>query len=117
MLMNAMLAHRGVPYFHFLQPNQDYSQRRFSRRRSRGGAHRESPFKRSVEGGYPVLETEMQSNDVKDAHLHLTNATRIFDTAPSPVYIDNCCHYTLPGNQILADFIAATILNSEGPWK
>ena len=35
----------------------------------------------------------------------------------SPVYIDDCCHYTLRGNQLLADSIARQILESKGPWR
>jgi hypothetical protein len=34
-----------------------------------------------------------------------------------PVYIDDCCHYTLRGNQLLADFIAKGVLASHGAWS
>jgi len=33
------------------------------------------------------------------------------------VYIDNCCHYTLVGYRILADFIAESVLHSDGSWN
>jgi len=33
------------------------------------------------------------------------------------VYIDDCCHYTLTGNRLLADFIARGVLASGGPWN
>jgi hypothetical protein len=45
------------------------------------------------------------------------NATPIFDNEPAPTDADNCCHSNARGNEMLADFIAATILNSEGAWK
>jgi hypothetical protein len=38
------------------------------------------------------------------------NAVRAFDDEPQRVYADNCCHYTLRGNQRLADLIAASII-------
>jgi hypothetical protein len=117
MLMNALLAARKIPYFDFLQPNQYYSQRTFTADEAKVALTDESPFKPSVEAGYPALERELQSADVKNANLNLFDATGIFDREPSPVYVDNCCHYTLKGNQILADFIARTILQCEGAWK
>ena len=45
------------------------------------------------------------------------NAVGIFDRETSPVYIDDCCHYTLAGNQRLADFVSASILGAAGPWQ
>jgi len=34
----------------------------------------------------------------------------------TPVYMDDCCHYTASGNQLLADFIASAIRATPGPW-
>jgi hypothetical protein len=44
------------------------------------------------------------------------NAVHVFDDERAAVYIDDCCHYTLVGNQRLADFIAKAILASAGAW-
>jgi hypothetical protein len=41
----------------------------------------------------------------------------IFDQAPSPKYLDDCCHYTLAGNRRLADFVSTSILRAPGPWQ
>jgi hypothetical protein len=117
MLMNALLEARGVPYFDFLQPNQYYSQKTFSPEEAKLALTDETPFKRGVENGYPALERELASRAPANGRLKLANATRIFDNEPAPIYADNCCHYNARGNEMLADFIAATILNSGGAWK
>jgi hypothetical protein len=45
------------------------------------------------------------------------DATGIFDDEPLPVYVDNCCHYTQRGNDLLAEFIARAVLALDGtPW-
>lgn len=117
MLMHAILAARDVSYFDFLQPNQYYSRRAFTADEARVALSDESPFKPGVEAGYPALERALQSGRANTAGLNIVDATRIFDREPSPVYVDNCCHYTATGNRILADFIAGTILNSKGVWS
>lgn len=117
LLMNALLSPRGVPYFHFLQPNQYYSTRSFRDEEARAVLSDASPFKGGVEQGYPVLVAESQSWMSKTSTMRFFDATHIFDGEAAPVYMDNCCHYTLAGNRILADFIADSILRSEGSWK
>jgi hypothetical protein len=113
-LMQAMLATRGVPYFHILQPNQYFTTRSFSAEESRLARSDASPFKTGAEKGYPLLVSE--SAGLK-SRVNFLNATGIFDREPSAVYMDDCCHYTLRGNQILADAIARQILLSSGAWQ
>jgi hypothetical protein len=108
LLMNQMLAARAVPYFHFLQPNQYYGTRVFSADEATVALSNESPFKGPTEQGYPLLERE--SVALKD--IRFFSAVHAFDDERAPVYMDNCCHYTLAGNYRLADFMAARILNS-----
>ena len=74
-----------------------------------------SPYKPLVEDGYPALAEAAQA--LTDAGAAFFDATRIFDGERTPVYIDDCCHYTLQGNQLLADFIASAILATPGPWS
>jgi hypothetical protein len=115
-LMNALLSPRRVPYFHFLQPNQYYATRTFGEEEARTVLNDTSPYKPSVEKGYPVLVAASQSSAQTSA-TRFFDATHIFDREAAPVYMDNCCHYTLVGNRILADFIAASILRSDGAWS
>ena len=44
------------------------------------------------------------------------DATRIFDKEATPVYIDNCCHYTSTGYRLLADAIASAVMSLDSPW-
>lgn len=111
-LMHEMLAARSVPYFHVLQPNQYHSQRRFSADEARVALSDQSPFKDSVEQGYPLLVAQSESGIWKRHNVEFINGIHVFDNEPQPVYMDNCCHYTLTGNRLLADFIAKAILSS-----
>jgi hypothetical protein len=114
--MHTMLAARGVPYFHILQPNQYFTSRTFGNEEAKVARSAASPFKRSVEVGYPVLIAESASG-IQRTSVNFLNAVGIFDREPAAVYLDDCCHYTLRGNQLLANAIARQILVSDGPWK
>lgn len=116
LLMHEMLAARGAVYVHVLQPNQYFSARRFSAEEAATALSDASPYKRSVEAGYPLLVTAGET-ELRARHVRFVDATRALDGAPVPVYMDNCCHYTLAGNHLLADFIAAAILGAPGPWS
>jgi hypothetical protein len=113
-LMHSMLESRGVPYFHVLQPNQYFTTRAFSAEEARVARSDASPFKAGAERGYPLLVSE---SDALKSRVNFLNATSVFDREPSAVYIDDCCHYTLRGNQILADAIARQILSSKNVWN
>lgn len=107
--MKQLLTARGVPYVHVLQPNQYFSTRPFSPAESQVAFNAGSPFKAGAAKGYPFLQTELRAHA---AMLDVRDGVHIFDTERAPVYIDDCCHYTLVGNQRLADFIADAILTS-----
>ena len=115
-LMYDMLAARHVQYVHVLQPNQYYPTRTFSADEATVALNPGSPFKRGAEMGYPAL-VRAASAGATDARTAVVDATHLFDREPSPVYIDDCCHYSLKGNVLLADFIAAAVLKSDGAWR
>jgi hypothetical protein len=94
---------------HVLQPNQYYTSRRFSDDERKVALNPGSPFKPGVERGYPLLEKTLEPAGV--------NAVHIFDEEPSAVYVDDCCHFTLTGNRILADAVAKAVLSSRGVWN
>ncbi len=104
--MQQLLAARHVPYVHVLQPNQYYSTRTFSAAERAVAFNDGSPFKEGAARGYPLLEKALEPGAL--------NAVHLFDTAPDAVYVDNCCHYTVAGNRLLADFVAQAILTSAG---
>ena len=110
-LMNEILAARDVPYFHFLQPNQYFTTRAFTPAEAATALNEASPYKASVEKGYPALVDAAQTTLV-GGKIRFFDATHVFDRERTPVYMDNCCHYTLTGNQLMADFIAKSILEN-----
>jgi hypothetical protein len=112
--MNALLAARGVPYIHVLQPNQYFTTRRFSEV-ERGVAFNEgSPFKTGAERGYPAL---VEASRTRLPGVRFVNAVGVFDDETQPVYIDDCCHYTLVGYHRLADLVASAMLEDQGLWR
>jgi hypothetical protein len=116
LLMHEILTARGAVYVHVLQPNQYFSARRFSSDEAAIALSEASPYKRSVEEGYPRLVATGQS-ELNAKNVRFVDATRVLDEAPAPAYMDNCCHYTRAGNEVLAGFIAASILDTPGPWR
>ena len=106
MLMRQLLASRGR-YIHVLQPNQYYTTRAFSNDEKKVALNDGSPFKAGAQQGYPFLEKALEPGAL--------NALHIFDNERAPVYIDDCCHYTLAGNRLLADFIAKAVVNAPAP--
>lgn len=116
LLMHELLAARGAVYVHVLQPNQYFSTRRFSTDEAATALSDASPYKTNVEEGYPRLVAAGQS-ELRARGVRFFDATGVLDREPAPVYMDNCCHYTRIGNDVVADFIAASILDAPGPWS
>ncbi len=115
-LMNELLEARGTAYFHFLQPNQYHTTRVFGATEADVALSSESPFRSAVTRGYPALVEESEARALKST-LNFFDAIHVFDDARAPMYMDNCCHYTLAGNELLADFMSTRILGSRGPWN
>jgi hypothetical protein len=115
LLMDQMVEARGGAYSHFLQPNQYFTTRPFAAEEASVALNNASPYKAFVEQGYPALAGT--ASKLTDAGVAFFDATRVFDRVDAPVYLDDCCHYTLRGNQTLADFIASSILATPGPWS
>ena len=107
--MQKLLAGRSVRYVHILQPNQYFTTRPFSADEARTALLKESPFRPGVESGYPLLVKAIQDGSLSQQGVHVLDATHIFDRERSPVYVDNCCHYTVLGNHLLADVVAHAI--------
>jgi hypothetical protein len=108
-LMHQLLAARGTRYFHFLQPNQYFTTRPFGEEEARVAINAGSPFKAGAERGYPTLLGDPAAM-LKQAGVRFFDATHVFDGERAAVYIDDCCHYTRRGNELLASFVARAIL-------
>ena len=106
LLMHEMLAARGARYVHVLQPNQYFTTRPFAPGESDVALLAASPFKPGAEQGYPELERVVARGAFKQAGVTFVDGVHLFDAERGAVYIDNCCHYTRRGYEILADAIA-----------
>jgi hypothetical protein len=106
LLMHDLLTARNVRYVHVLQPNQYFTRRVFTDAEARVALNNNTPFKRSVENGYPLLERSAPALAAKEEFL---DATTAFDREPAVVYEDDCCHYTDRGYEILAELIAGHV--------
>jgi hypothetical protein len=109
LLMQEMLAGRGARYVHVLQPNQYFTTRPFAPGEAAVALAADSPFKPGAEQGYPALERVAASGALTTAGVTFVDGVRLFDAERMPVYIDNCCHYTRRGYEILADAIGAAL--------
>jgi hypothetical protein len=111
LLMNQILKARQIAYFHFLQPNQYYSKKKFNLREATQALNPNQPYRSGVENGYPILIAEAQQ--LSQNQVNFYNMTEIFDQEAAAIYIDDCCHYNQLGNNLLADFISDAILTTK----
>ena len=112
LLMQQMLASRGARYVHVLQPNQYFTTRPFAPGEAEVARLDASPFKSGAERGYPALERAAGSGELMKAGVRFVDGVHLFDAERAPVYIDNCCHYTRRGYEILAEAIAKAATRS-----
>jgi hypothetical protein len=107
--MHDLLAARDVPYYHVLQPNQYFGTRRFSAEEARIAIDARSPYKANIPEGYERLRARATESRGASRERFI-DGTHLFDGTSEPVYMDNCCHYTLLGNRLLADALAARMI-------
>jgi hypothetical protein len=98
----------GERYFHFLQPNQYYSKKIFTKEEQKIALDHQGPYSLLVKAGYPALHQQVEV--LRKNNVNAYSGVEIFDKVKETVYIDNCCHFNRLGNRILADFIAESIL-------
>ena len=116
MLMQDALQRQGATYVHVLQPNQYATARRFSDAEAKIALNPASPFKPGAEQGYPALLAALAALPPAPDRPHVFDATHVFDAEPAAVYVDDCCHYTRKGNELLADFVAKAVLSVRSDW-
>ncbi|MCS6845630.1 MAG: hypothetical protein NZ528_15130 [Caldilineales bacterium] len=109
-MMHALLAQRGIPYYHFLQPNQYVSAKPLSAEERRYAYSPEHPYAVGAVKGYPYLLA--RAEDLRRQGVRFVNAVDAFDAHPETLYIDDCCHFNRRGAEILADLVADAILAS-----
>jgi hypothetical protein len=111
--MAHLCAGAGIRYYQFLQPNQYDPRTKPMSAAERGVAYRaDHPYRRGVEKGYPLLAKaggELAASGVK-----FYDARKVFAQISEPLYVDQCCHFSRRGSEILATWMAARIVQDLG---
>ncbi len=111
LLMHQTLGSQNHLYFHFVQPNQYYpTERVFTPEEQKQAINEKQIYAQGVREGYPLLIQAMEQ--LKNNNVHIFNGVRVFDSVPTGVYSDDCCHYNRTGNQIFAQYIANSIVET-----
>jgi hypothetical protein len=106
--MKSLCDGAGVPYLHFLQPNQYLEGSKVLSAEERRTAFREDqPYRPAVIAGYPRLRAAGERLTAQGVDFH--DLTQIFATVDETVYIDQCCHLNERGNQIMGWVIASAV--------
>jgi len=107
--MNQILSSRKIKYFHFIQPNQYYpTKRAFTAKEKEIAIDNKSAYIEGVKKGYPVLLSKV--DDLQKARVNIFNAVNILDNTKETVYKDACCHYNSVGEEVLANYVASSII-------
>lgn len=95
-LMSQLLAARGVPYVHVIQPNQYYpTSRRFSDEEKRIAFTDQGAVKAGAIKVYPRLLGRVER--LRASGVDVLNGVKVFDEVADAVYVDNCRHYNTAG--------------------
>jgi lysophospholipase L1-like esterase len=112
-LMDGLCRSQGIPYFHFLQPNQYVEgSKPMGAAEQKIAFGRHPVYARAARRGYPRLIAEGQRLQADGERFF--DLTRIFAQVEEPLYIDDCCHLSPDGTRRLAEEIAARILGASG---
>jgi len=110
-LMFDLCRARGIPYLHFLQPNQYLpGSKPMSREEKLVAVDPAQPYKSPVEDCYPSLIETGRSLVEQGVPFH--DLTALFVGHPEPLYSDACCHYNLEGNRLLAEAIGRVVVKT-----
>lgn len=106
--MRGLAQSHGARYVHVLQPNQYFNAgRAMSAGEASVAMYAGSPYRPSVEKGYPLLRAEGER--LRRDGVEFVDLCEVFNDVGEPVYVDSCCHYTTRGKTILAERIAQFI--------
>jgi hypothetical protein len=111
--MSHLCAGAGIRYYHFLQPNQyDPGGKPMGAAERRTAYRADHVYRQGVEEGYPLLARAglgLAAGGVK-----FYDARRVFAGIHEPLYIDQCCHFSPQGNQVLGAWMATKIVQDLG---
>lgn len=99
----------GITYHHFLQPNQYVEGSKVLTPEEQRTAHDERhPYHPGAIAGYPKLIEG--ARELSDLGIPLHDLTRVFHDVDETVYVDACCHLNDRGHALLAEAMAAAMV-------
>jgi hypothetical protein len=106
--MHRVCAANGIPYFHFLQPNQyDLESKPLTAGERALLLEADDPHRTTIEIGYPLLARA--GGRLTAAGVRFHDLRRIFVDRTETLYSDPCCHLNAHGNDLLVDAVTAAI--------
>jgi hypothetical protein len=94
----------GIPYFHFLQPNQYVpGEKPMGEAERRLAIREDSPVRGPIEHGYARLREAGAALAAEG--VAFSDLSGVFRDVADPVYVDDCCHLNERGNRLLAEAI------------
>ncbi len=103
----------GIPYFHFLQPNQYVPDSKPMGEAERRIAIREdSPLRLPIERGYARLREA--GSALAATGVAFTDLSDVFRDVEEPLYLDDCCHLDARGNQLLGAAVGRAMARAPG---
>ncbi len=107
-LMGGLCRARGIPYFHFLQPNQYVEgSKPMGLEERRVAVVPDHLYAGPARDGYPALIAA--GRELAAAGEAFFDLTQVFVHEPEPLYVDACCHVSREGSRRLAREIAARV--------
>ncbi len=109
--MAKLCAANGIRYYHFLQPNlylEDAKHAYTPEEAALLQGDHNGTVAEAVARSYPVLR--QVGEKLERLGVSFTDLTMIFAERTEHVFYDDCCHFTLDGNDLIAEAIARRIL-------
>jgi hypothetical protein len=111
--MAQLCAGAGIRYYHFLQPNQyDEGTKPLSAAERQTAFRADHPYRQGVVKGYPLLARAALALIAGGVRFY--DARQVFAGIREPLYVDQCCHFSRRGSQVLGAWMAARIVQDLG---
>ena len=112
--MNSLCAGAGTRYHHFLQPNQYVpGSKPMGAAERKVAFNADQPMRWPIEHGYPLLQAE--APELARKGVRFTDLSRIFAQVEEPLFVDDCCHLSPRGSEMLGREIGSRLAAEPAP--
>ena len=100
-----------IEYFHFLQPNQYVpGSKSLTNNEKKIAFNPSHPWGTIIAEKYQDLR--VAGNSLRDFGVKFSDSSFIFKDVKEDIYVDDCCHFGLRGNEILSEVISQQIFET-----